>query len=179
MAGSFAAVSPAVFESADDPVAFGPVELEALLAAAKRSPTGRCRMLLHPHRDDALHEMVIALPSTSCDHPHINDRSGKSFLAMSGQFAVLHFSDDGVRIGCIILSDGRWPGRRIARLRAPCWHTIIPLAGEVAFLETICGPFTGNRWAPWFPGEAEPAAREAFAERLRALARNEAALLAG
>jgi cupin fold WbuC family metalloprotein len=171
MIGSFRAVSPAVFESADDPVAFGDAELAELLAAAKKSPTGRCRMLLHPDRDDALHEMVIAIPPQSCDHPHINDRSGKSFCALSGQFAVVHFSDDGSEIGAVVLSAGPWPGQRMLRLRAPRWHTIIPLEGETAFLETIRGPFIGNRWAPWFPGEEDPVARTAFADRLRGLAR--------
>jgi cupin fold WbuC family metalloprotein len=169
----FRATSPFVLESMDDPVSFGAADIATLIETAKTSPTGRCRMLLHPERADSLHEMVIALPFTSCDHPHINDRSGKSFCALSGQFAVVHFSDDGSKIGAVVLSAGEWPGQRMVRLRKPCWHTIIPMAGDTVFLETISGPFLGNRFAPWFPGEDDPQGREAFAGKLRALVRGE------
>ena len=96
--------------------------------------------------------MIIALPPESCDHPHINFRSGKSFLALSGQFAVMRFSDDGGTIEPCILSAGRqWAGSRMIRLRQPAWHTIIPLVGDTVFLETIIGPFEGNKFADWFP----------------------------
>jgi cupin fold WbuC family metalloprotein len=121
--------------------------------------------------------MIIALPSSSCDHPHINFKSGKSFLALSGQFALMHFSDNGQSIAAIVLSAGEWPGAHLARLRAPAWHTIIPLQGDVVFLETISGPFEGNHFAPWFPAAEDAAARDAFAARLRKIAREAASEL--
>ena len=121
--------------------------------------------------------MVIALPPTSCDHPHINYKSGKSFLALSGQFAVMRCSDDGETIEAIVLSDGNWPGARMTRLRAAAWHTIIPLQGDTVFLESIIGPFEGNRFAEWFPEDAASPEREAMADRFRAIAREAAARL--
>lgn len=175
--GTFKPTLPSVLETRSDPVIVGADEIAGLIAAARRAPKGRARLMLHPDRSDPLHEMVIALPPTSCDHPHINYKSGKSFLAMSGQFAVMRFSDDGQDIETIVLSAGGWPGARLVRLRAPAWHTIVPLAGDIVFLETIIGPFEGNRFAPWFPPEAEIDARRAFADRLRARARGVASLL--
>jgi cupin fold WbuC family metalloprotein len=169
--GPFAPATPAVFETAADPVVVGAAEIAGLIAAARNTPQGRARLLLHTGRNDTLHEMLIALPPVSCDHPHINFKSGKSFLALSGQFALLRFSDDGRRIDPVVLSDGDLPGARIARLRSPAWHTIVPLAGDTVFLETILGPFEGNRFAPWFPTEAQPAARAAFIDNLRQIAR--------
>lgn len=176
--GSFRRVTPSVFETDDDPAVFGAVDIAGIIAVARRAPTGRARLILHPDRSDTLHEMVIALPPASCDHPHINFKSGKSFLALSGQFAVMHCSGDGSRITPVVLSAGPWPGARMARLRAPAWHTIIPLQGDTVFLETIVGPFEGNQWAPWFPGESDPDGRERFAGRFRQLARQAAALSA-
>ena len=166
MIAGFAATSPAVFETTADPVTVDAAQVARLIEAAKAAPQGRARLLLHPGREDGLHEMVIALPPDSCDHPHINDRSGKSFLALSGRFAVLRFSDDGGHCAATILSPC---GTLMLRLRAPVWHTIVPLEGNVVFLETIAGPFTGNRFAPWFPADG-PARADAVA-RLRTIAR--------
>jgi len=164
---NFIEVSPGVFETSQDPVVVSSEDVETLIRAAKLTPRGRARLLLHGDRADNLHEMVIALPSNSCDHPHINFKSGKSFLALSGRFAVLCFSDDGTEITAHVLAgDERWTGARMLRLRKPVWHTIIPLDGDTVFLETIIGPFEGNRFASWFPNE-EDAAKSGWTERLR------------
>jgi cupin fold WbuC family metalloprotein len=167
----FEAESAAVFRSVNDPVVVARHHVDELIAAARLAPAKRARLILHTNVEDRLHEMVIALPSHSCLHPHINDKSDKSFLALSGQFALMRFSDDGSQVDAVILSAGSWPGGHMVRLRAPAWHTIIPLAGDTVFLETIVGPFAGNRFAGWFPGEDDVLGREAFAERLRGIAR--------
>jgi hypothetical protein len=86
-------------------------------------------------------------------------------------------SEDGSQVDAIILSaePARWPGARMTRLRAAAWHTIIPLEGDTAFLETIIGPFEGNRFAKWFPGEDQPAERRVWVEKMRSIARAAAA----
>jgi cupin fold WbuC family metalloprotein len=165
----FSAVAPAVFQADGDPVIVDRDQIEVLIAAARTQPNGRARLLLHENRQDSLHEMIIALPATSCDHPHINYKSGKSFTAVSGQFAVMCFSDDGSDATAVVLSAGSWPGAYMTRLRRPTWHTIIPIEGDTAFIETIGGPFTGNRFAEWFPA-AGTELRTAAEERLRRLA---------
>lgn len=165
--------APSVFETESDPVTIGHEQIEDLIAEARKQPNGRARLLLHGAREDSLHEMVIALPGASCDHPHINYKSGKSFTAVSGQFAVMCFSEDGSIITPVVLSAGPWPGAKLARLRRPTWHTIIPLEGDTVFVETIIGPFTGNFFAEWFPNKESPE-REAAEQRLRKLAREEA-----
>jgi cupin fold WbuC family metalloprotein len=169
--GRFTGKTPAVFETETDPVVVSVDDIAELIAAARQAPERRARLILHPDREDTLHEMVIALPPDSCDHPHINFKSGKSFLALSGQFAVMVFSDDGTAIHPIILSaDSRWRGVRLARLRTPAWHTIIPLSGDTVFLETIVGPFTGNQFAAWYPDVERSEQRSAWHEKLRRIA---------
>lgn len=163
----FVEVTPGVFETKHDPATVSTEQVKNLVRASQSTPRGRARLMLHGDRSDGLHEMVIVLPRTSCDHPHINFKSGKSFLALSGQFALIQFSDDGSQIETHILTgDNRWSGARMLRLRQPAWHTIIPLEGDTVFVETILGPFEGNRFAPWFP-EQEGPSRTEWVDRLR------------
>ncbi len=167
----FQKISPSTFETTADPAVVSQNDISALIAAAQAASNGRARLILHPDRQDSLHEMIIALPPESCDHPHINFRSGKSFLALSGQFAVVTFSDDGGTIEPYILSaDRHWAGNRMIRLRKPAWHTVIPLVGDTVFLETIMGPFEGNKFADWFPDTDQSDERAAWTARLRHLA---------
>src|ERR1700722_4753720 len=170
--GGFHKTTQAVFETDADPVAVSPTDIKILVEAARLAPQGRARLILHPTREDSLHEMVVALPPDSCDHPHINFKSGKSFLALSGQFAVICFSDDGSKIRPVVLSaEDRLAGAKMVRLRRAVWHTIIPLAGDTVFLETITGPFEGNQFASWFPDADQPREREAWIEKLRKIAK--------
>jgi cupin fold WbuC family metalloprotein len=170
--GGFHKTTQAVFETDADPVAVSSTDIKTLVEAARLAPQGRARLILHSTREDSLHEMVIALPPDSCDHPHINFKSGKSFLALSGQFALICFSDDGSKIKPFVLSaEDHWPAARMARLRRPAWHTIIPLAGNTVFLETIIGPFEGNQFASWFPDANQPRERGAWIEKLRKVAK--------
>jgi cupin fold WbuC family metalloprotein len=170
--GGFHKTTQAVFETDADPVAVSPTDIKTLVEAARLAPQGRARLILHSTREDSLHEMVIALPPDSCDHPHINFKSGKSFLALSGQFAVICFSDDGSEIRPVVLSaEDRLAGAKMVRLRRAVWHTIIPLAGDTVFLETIIGPFEGNRFAAWFPDADQPGEREGWIEKLRKIAK--------
>lgn len=174
----FREISPEVFETSDDPAFFGQEHIAALIEHARTAPRGRARLLLHASREDSLHEMVIALPSSNFDHPHINYKSGKSFLALSGQFALICFSDDGTTARSVVLSTGPWPGLLMAHLRHPTWHTIVPLQGNIVLLETIIGPFTGNKFASWFP-EPDNKSRAEFVERVRQQAHDAANRLLG
>lgn len=168
----FKPVNASVLQGVVDPVVVSRADIDSLIVMARGTETGRARLLLHEGSESPLHEMVIALPPTSCDHPHINYKSGKTFLALSGQFAVMSCSDDGKEIKAYVLSAGVWPGHVLCHLRKPQWHTIIPLAGDTVFLETIIGPFTGNYFAEWFPKAEDVKNKAIWVERLRAIARD-------
>src|ERR1700722_6122174 len=116
--GGFHKTTQAVFETDADPVAVSPTDIKTLVEAARLGPQARARLILHPAREDSLHEMVIALPPDRCDHPHINFKSGKSFLALSRQFSLFPFFTGGSEIRPIVLSaEDRWAGAKMVRLR--------------------------------------------------------------
>jgi cupin fold WbuC family metalloprotein len=137
---------------------------------ARRAPQRRSRVLLHPDSDDSLHEMLIALPEESCDVPHINFKSGKSFHVVHGAMAVMLFSDDGTQLTVCRLEAGTSDVGRMVRLNRPYWHTIIPLSDYVVFIETIIGPFEGNRFADWAPEVTDQELWNTFSDQLRAYA---------
>ena len=145
--------------------------IDQTIDRARSAPKRRARVLLHPNIDDALHEMLIALPRESCDIPHINFKSGKSFHVVRGEMAVMVFTPDGKQVTPFLMGDSASSWERMIRINQPCWHTIIPLSEYVVFIETIAGPFTGNRFALWAPTSIDHDAMMPFAVKLREIAR--------
>jgi hypothetical protein len=112
----------------------------------------------------------------SCDHPHINYVSGKSFVALSGQFAVMRCSDDGSRIEAIVLSaePDRWRGARLTQLRAARLAHDHPARRRHRVLGDDHRPVHRQFFAEWFPGEDKPSEGSAWGEKLRTIARKAA-----
>jgi cupin fold WbuC family metalloprotein len=142
-------MSPAVIQMQGTTVVVDADLIRTIIERARLAPERRARALLHPSASDSLHEMVIALPRDSCDVPHINFKSGKSFHVIEGELVVMIFSDDGRETTAIPLSAVDTRHGRMLRLVTSKWHTIIPLTEYTVFIETIIGPFTGNQFAPW------------------------------
>jgi cupin fold WbuC family metalloprotein len=144
--------------------------IDDVITRARSAERRRSRLLLHRSPDELLHEMIIALPRDSCDIPHKNFRSGKSFHVLRGGMTVMVFSDDGTTVTPLFAEAA---GRRmpsLVRLNDPYFHTIIPMSDYVVFVETNMGPFTGNEFAPWSPTDMTTGDGLRFAETLRAVA---------
>jgi cupin fold WbuC family metalloprotein len=161
----FENLTPAVIRASAPVVIVDESLIDTVVSRASQAPKGRARVLLHLSQDDSLHEMVIALPRDSCDVPHINFKSGKSFHLVRGEMVVMLFSDDGQTVTPIRL--GGNTGRKMVRLNQPCWHTIIPITEHTVFIETIIGPFAGNRFAEWSPRPEDAAPWSSFVSALR------------
>lgn len=169
---AFQEINPAVEMAASSFIIVDNDLIERTLHRAQQAPQRRARVLLHPSLDDSLHEMLIALPQESCDIPHINFKSGKSFHIVYGKMAVMLFTDDGTSVTPFLLhADGKSYSKMI-RLNRPYWHTIIPLSDYCVFIETIIGPFTGNQFAPWAPQQINSSEGQHFANKLRSIARS-------
>jgi cupin fold WbuC family metalloprotein len=145
--------------------------VDVVVKRAIGSSRKRSRVLLHSDRSDSLHEMLIVLPEVSCDVPHINMKSAKSFHVIRGRMVLMVFSDDGRSVQPYRLAEMSEGVAFMVRLDRPCWHTIIPCTPFVAFIETIIGPFTGNQFAPWAPDDMNGETGQEFATSLRAIAR--------
>jgi cupin fold WbuC family metalloprotein len=173
MGSEFAELSAAVEVATSPFVVVDEALIDRTIARARNSPHRRARVLLHPGQEDSLHEMLIALPRESCDIPHINFKSGKSFHIVRGEMAVMLFPDDGSEVLPCRLGASPTDPRRMVRLNKPTWHTIIPMSDYVVFIETIIGPFTGNRFAEW-ASNTNSAGWERFVASLRAIATSDA-----
>ena len=144
--------------------------IDDVIARAKSAERRRSRLLLHRSPDELLHEMIIALPRESCDIPHKNFRSGKSFHVLRGRMTVMVFSEDGATVTPLYAEAGDRGAPSLVRLNHSYFHTIIPMSDYVAFIETNMGPFTGNEIAPWSPTDMTGGEGLRFAETLRAIA---------
>jgi cupin fold WbuC family metalloprotein len=144
--------------------------IERVIARAKVAPRRRDRVLLHRSAEESLHEMLIALPRESCDIPHMNFRSGKSFHVVHGSMVVMVFSDDGSSVTPYRADTDSCTAAKMVRLNDPYYHTIISLTDYVVFVETNMGPFTGNKFAPWAPLDMDSEAGRQFVEGLREIA---------
>jgi glucose-6-phosphate isomerase len=113
--------------------------------------------------------MVIALPRESCDVPHINFKSGKSFHVVEGELIAMLFSEDGREVTAVPLAASDNKRGRMLRLIKPHWHTIIPLTEYTVFIETIIGPFSGNQFAPWVEAKGT-VGWDSFVSELRGIA---------
>lgn len=164
----FEEINQAVVKASGPVVVVDDRLIDEVVTRARQAPKKRARALLHPSQDDSLHEMVIALPQDSCDVPHINYKSGKSFHLVQGEMAVMIFSDDGQKVTSVRL--GGDSDRRLVRLNRPYWHTIIPLTDYAVFIETIIGPFSGNRFAEWAPLPEDAVNWPSFVRTLREFA---------
>lgn len=165
-------INPAVVKASNPVVVVDERLIDEVVNRARQAPKGRARALLHLSQDDSLHEMVIALPQDSCDVPHINFKSGKSFHLVRGEMVVMIFSDDGQKVTPVRL--GGDSERKMVRLNHPYWHTIIPLTDYAVFIETIIGPFSGNRFAEWSPLPADTIPWSSFVGTLRNFAKSAA-----
>lgn len=163
----FQEINPAVEISKKPIVVVDDGLIEWTMSRALKAPQRRARILLHTNITETLHEMLIVLPQESCDVPHINKKSGKSFHLLKGEMVVMIFSDDGQCVTPFRLKADSNSYPRMVRLSAPYWHTIIPISGPVVFIETISGPFIGNQFAPWAQGKK---ARGTWTEKLRKIA---------
>lgn len=169
LGSEFAELSAAVEVATTPFVVVNDALIDRTITRARDAPHRRARVLLHPGQEDSLHEMLIALPRESCDVPHINFKSGKSFHIVRGEMAVMLFADDGSEVLPCRLGALPSDSRRMVRLNRPYWHTIIPLTDYVVFIETIIGPFTGNRFTEWSPNP-DSAEWGGFVASLRAIA---------
>ncbi len=165
--------SPEVF-LAEGPIAtIGPEDIRVLREAVRQTPRRRARINAHPGHDDALHEMIIAINSSSYIRPHRHPGKSEAFHIIEGEVDIVVFSEDG-EIERIVSLGEKGSGRAFYyRMSAPRFHTLVIRSELLIVHEITNGPFSpeGTVYAGFAPEESAAAAAASFrAELVRRVA---------
>jgi cupin fold WbuC family metalloprotein len=148
-------VSDEVFIAAEPIVRFGDEEVAFVKQQAQASPRTRARICAHRTNDDALHEMLIALASTSYIHPHRHLDKSESFHVIEGEVDVAIFDGAGNIVDVIALGPAGSGRRFFYRLSDSAFHTLLIRSDVLVIHEVTNGPFAPGRTvlAPFAPSE--------------------------
>ncbi len=153
---------------ADEPITLlSTADLTKIVARARAAPRQRARILLHGSSDDIMQEMMIVMTRGQYVPPIWNDRSPKSYLALSGSLKLVRFDTSGAITDCYRLAANDPTDPFFARINERCWHMSISESPEVVFLETILGPHHGTGCADWAPVRSSSGAMGFFTEVCR------------
>jgi len=143
-----------VFVASGPIVRLGSEEIDFLKRQAWLSPRRRARICAH-NDDDAIHEMIIAISSSSYIRPHRHLGKSESFHVVDGSVDIVMFDDDGSITDVVELGD-RNSGRNFYyRLSESRFHMPLSRADMLVIHEVTNGPFDRDRtvFAPFAPAE--------------------------
>lgn len=149
-------------------VAIGADDIEELKRASLSTARRRIRVCTHPGDDDRLHEMLIVHAAGAYVRPHKHVGKSESMHVLEGEADVVFFDDGGEVSEVVPLGPYGSPRRFYYRVDTPIFHTLLIHSDFLVFHEVTNGPFRREEsvFAPWAPEEADPAACDAFLERL-------------
>jgi cupin fold WbuC family metalloprotein len=134
--------------------------MDATLARAVQSPRGRTNHNFHPSLADTLHRFLNAWTrgSYAAPHRHLKVPKPESFVVLRGELGLFIFDDEGLVKETHVLGRGGVVGIDLA---PGVWHTVTALSETAICFEVKAGPYdaaTDKEFAPWAPGEGDPAA---------------------
>ena len=142
--------------------------LDELAAKAAASPRARAHHNIHASAADLVQRFLVVAQRESYFRPHRHTNRAELAVLLRGEVDVLTFDARGVVTGRQRVGAG---SEALAYETPPgTWHTLLPLADGVAFLEVKEGPYdpaTSTEFAPWAPAEGQPEV-SAFLAWLRA-----------
>jgi cupin fold WbuC family metalloprotein len=161
-------VNEEVFIAEGPIVRCGDAEIAFLKRQAQASPRKRARICAHKTKDDALHEMVIAIAEASYIHPHRHLDKSESFHIVEGKVDVVIFDHAGVIVDVIELGAPGSGRCFYYRLSESVFHTLLMRTDFLVVHEVTNGPFTrdGTVLAPFAPPEDETDAARDYMHRV-------------
>lgn len=130
--------------------------IDELAARAAESPRRRAHFNIHASSDDPVQRfLVVAQPGTYF-RPHLHQTNSELALVLRGRIELVTFDC----IGHVLTRQdiGEGTGRFAYETPQGTWHTLVPVAVPVAFLEVKQGPYdpaTAADFAKWAPAEGE------------------------
>jgi cupin fold WbuC family metalloprotein len=148
-------INDEVFVAPGPIIRLGGEDVDFLKRQASLNPRGRARICAHSDNEDAVHEMVIAISSSSYIRPHRHIGKSESFHIVEGSVDIVMF-DDGGGIADVIELGDRNSGRDFFyRLSESRFHMPLSRTDVLVIHEVTNGPFDRNRtiFAPFAPAE--------------------------
>jgi cupin fold WbuC family metalloprotein len=165
--------SPEVFLAEGPIAAVGPAEISALKAAVEASPKRRARINAHPDGDDTLHEMIIAIDSSSYIRPHKHPGKSEAFHIVEGEVDIVVFNDSGDIERVVELGPPGGQRPFYYRMSNAFFHTLIIRSDLLVVHEITNGPFRpgASVFADFAPEDGDTAQATAYqAELVRRVA---------
>lgn len=164
---------PEVFLAEGPIAAVGRTELNMLRAAVKASPKRRARINAHADGEDALHEMIIAIDTTSYIRPHKHPGKSEAFHIVEGEVDIVVFADNGEIDRLVQLGPPGGQRPFYYRMSEAFFHTLIIRSDLLIVHEITNGPFRPKAtvFADFAPDDGEVEKAAAYqAELLRRVA---------
>lgn len=178
---SFQKLGPGVWAAAADLVvvdATAAAFLERRLAETARR---RVRICAHRGPGAPLQEMFILLAADTYIRPHRHTGKVESLHVIAGEADAVFFDEAGAVTAVVALGEHGSGRAFFYRIETPQFHTLLLRSERFFFHEVTTGPFLpeGTSFAPWTPGEDDPAGaaryRAALERQTRAFLRGGAA----
>lgn len=158
-----------VLIAAEPVVSVNRADVAELVAQALRNARGRMRLCAHSTPESKVHEMLIVHTRETYVRPHKHVAKSESFHIIQGTAEVILFSDSGDIAQVIPMGDCASGRAFYYRLSEELYHSLVITSDVLVFHEVTSGPFIRSETmlAPWAPDENDPAAVQAFMERIR------------
>jgi len=130
--------------------------LTTLSTQAATAPRLRAHHNLHPHLDDPIQRLCIAMETGTYvrPHRHMQPETWEILLILSGAVALLIFNDSGRVLERIEMAAG---GEVTAvEIPANTWRAVASLKAGTVVFEVKRGPYapiTEANYAPWSPAD--------------------------
>lgn len=135
--------------------------LDELAAKAALSPRARAHYNIHASPADLVQRFLVVARGDSYFRPHRHASRSELAVMLRGRLDVLIFDAHGR----VTARYGVGEGTNSMAYESPqgAWHTVVPAAGGLAFLEIKEGPYdpaTATEYAAWAPAEGDAAVPE-------------------
>jgi cupin fold WbuC family metalloprotein len=145
--------------------------LDELAATAALSPRARAHYNIHATPADLVQRFLVVARGDSYFRPHRHASRSELAVMLRGRLDVLLFDAHGR----VTARYGVGEGTDSMAYESPqgAWHTVVPAAAGLAFLEIKEGPYdpaTATEYAAWAPAEDDAAVPEFSAWLRRAQA---------
>jgi cupin fold WbuC family metalloprotein len=157
-----------VFYTAEALALVGDTDVAALRDQAAENPRERSRLCLHENPDAPVHEMLIVHRKGVYVRPHRHSVKPESLLVLSGCVTAIFHDDEGRPARTVAMGPAGSGRAFYYRIPPGQWHSLL-IDEDLVFMEVVQGPFAPGQseFPAWAPDGADPAAVQAFQQRLR------------